>query len=162
MLEWMTKHPQLITVVALDTFLCNHDRHRGNLFYHSKTNRFCAIDMDSSFKYNLADLACKNFTNMAKKNLFPLTRRELLALIKYKKSLEFLLNKHQPEDTIKVFNDFIAQAGFVEGSSLYSPKMAAELDRNKAMIRQSYEDIKKLVKILDGIIQRAIKAKAYA
>ena len=39
MLPWMMKHPTLIMVVALDTFLCNHDRHRGNLILPAQ-NRF--------------------------------------------------------------------------------------------------------------------------
>ena len=36
MLVWMMKHPILLMMVAMDTFLCNHDRHRGNLFYLPK------------------------------------------------------------------------------------------------------------------------------
>ena len=159
MLDWMVTHPQLIKVVALDTFLCNHDRHRGNLFYDPKTKTFCAIDMDSAFKYNLAALACKNFTKMAKKGLFPLTNRELRALIEYRNALEFLVDKHHPEDTIAVFNDFIKKAGFVEGSSLYTERIALELDLNRAMMKESYQDIKELIKILNGIIKKEVQSR---
>ncbi len=159
MLDWMIKHPQLIKIVALDTFLCNHDRHRGNLFYDSTTKTFCAIDMDSSFKYNLAALACKNFTKMMKKGLFPLKKKELSALMKYRDALQFLVSKHKPDDTIVRFNEFVERAGFVKGASFYSDVFAAELDNNRATIRQSYEDIKRLITILNGIIKRAIRLK---
>src|SRR5581483_4919075 len=143
MLYWMTKHPQLVKVVALDTFLCNHDRHRGNLFYEPQSKQFCAIDMDSSFKYNLAELACKNFTKMMKKNkLLPLSNKELSALIGYRNALMFLLKRHQPEDTITMYNYFAQKAGFVKGSVLYTEKFKKELESNRAMIKQSYENIK--------------------
>ena len=58
-IECMTWHEQLPIIVALDLFICNTDRHRGNLFYDPVTDTFCAIDMDDIFKYNLPELACK-------------------------------------------------------------------------------------------------------
>ena len=157
MIQWMVKHPTLVKVVALDTFLCNHDRHRGNLFYNQKTDSFCAIDMDSAFKYNLCALACKNFIKMMDKDLFPLKRDELRVLIEYRNILEMLIRKHHPEETIQIYNYYADKAGFVEGSPLYTKKMYGQLEANRAMIRQSYEDVKKLVKILNSIIKRVIK-----
>lgn len=158
MLPWMAKDLTLAKIVAMDTFLCNHDRHRGNLFYDKKNDSFCAIDMDSSFKYNLCALACKNFTEMMTTDLFPLKASELKALIEYRKTLVFLINKHKPEETIHKFNEFIDQAGFVEGSPLYTEKVHLELEANREMIRQSYQDAQELVKILNAIIKRATKA----
>ena len=48
----MTWHVQLPIIVALDLFICNTDRHRGNLFYDAVTDTFCAIDMDDIFRCN--------------------------------------------------------------------------------------------------------------
>ena len=158
MLPWMAKDLTLAKIVALDTFLCNHDRHRGNLFYDKKNDSFCAIDMDSSFKYNLCALACKNFTEMMKTDLFPLKGSELKALMQYRKTLVFLINNYKPEETIHMFNYFVDQAGFVEGSPLYTEKVHLELEANREMIRQSYQDALELVKILKAIIKRATKA----
>ena len=159
MLYWMAQHPQLVTIVALDTFLCNHDRHRGNLFYNKKTDSFCAIDMDSSFKYNLAELACKNFTKMMKKGLFPLKKKELQVLIEYRNALLVLLKQHNPEHTIMMFDQFIKKAGFVEGASFFASRFVDELEDNKEVIRKSYEEVKDLVKILNDIIKKAVKIK---
>jgi len=157
MLTWMAMHPQLIQVVALDTFVCNHDRHRGNLFYDEKTGLFCAIDMDSAYKYNLAELACQNFIKMIKTNLFPLKKRELRALIAYRNALITLVEKHHPENTIIVYNNFAKKAGFSKGNDLYTEKIRLELERNRQMIEDSYENIKKLVHILNDIIKRSVR-----
>jgi len=159
MLPWMIKHPQLVIIVALDTFLCNHDRHRGNLFYNNETDSFCAIDMDSAFKYNLAALACKNFTKMFKTDVYSFTKKEILALIKYKDALEFLLEQHHPNDTIAMYDEFCEKAGFVKGSELYIPRISLEIERNREMIKQSYKDVKALIVILNDLIIKAIKSK---
>jgi hypothetical protein len=154
MLEWMVKHPRLIAYVALDTFLCNHDRHRGNLFYNKKTDSFCAIDMDSSFKFNLCALGCKNFTEMLHDQNLKLTGKEVNALRVYKKYLHFLINNYKPEETLRMYDYFVEKAGFVEGSELYTEKVALEIAGNRHIIMQSYEDVQELVKIVGALIER--------
>jgi hypothetical protein len=154
MLTWMMKHPTLIMMVALDTFLCNHDRHRGNLFYHQKTDSFCAIDMDSAFKYNLCALACKNFTKMINDRNQRLSTKEINVLISYKEYLEFLIDQHHPEQTLELYNAFVNQAGFVDGSAqLYTQKIALEIERNRRMIKESYKDVQRLIPILQQLIK---------
>ena len=153
MLHWMVKHPVLVMIVALDTFLCNHDRHRGNLFYKAKTDSFCAIDMDSSFKYNLCALACKNFTKMIFDRKLRLTSKEINVLIEYKEYLEFLIDKHPSEDTLELYTLFLEQAGIVEGSPLYTEKIALEIENNKRIIKKSYRDVQRLIPILEELIE---------
>lgn len=158
MLVWMAKHERLIMMVALDTFLCNHDRHRGNLFYTPSTDLFCAIDMDSAFRYNLCALACENFTKMINNRKLALSSKEIQVLSTYRKHLQFLIDNYRPEDTLNMYNYFAEKAGFVEGSDLYTEKVAQELESNRAMIVQSYEDAKKLVKIVEQLIVKHGKA----
>lgn len=158
MLTWMAKHPVLIMIVALDTFLCNHDRHRGNLFYDQKTDSFCAIDMDSAYKYNLCALACKNFTAMLNNRGFRLSHKEIKTLALYKEYLEFLIDNHRPEETIAKYNYFAQKAGFVPGSALYTQKLALMLENKRRMISQSYRDAKKLVPILEQLIKKSKKS----
>lgn len=153
MLAWMVKHPVLIIIVALDTFLCNHDRHRGNLFYESKTDSFCAIDMDSAFKHNLCALACKNFTRMLRDRNLRLSSKEVRALVTYKEHLEFLIDRYNPADMIGRYNYFAEKAGFVPGSELYTQKIALELERNRRMIMESYQDVQQLIPILEKLIK---------
>jgi hypothetical protein len=153
MLYWMGKHPFLVMLVAMDTFLCNHDRHRGNLFYKQSTDSFCAIDMDSAWKYNLCALACKKFTAMLNDRHLRLSSRELKTLKLYKEYLEFLIDKHHPEDTLAMYNYFAEKAGFIEGTVLYTQKIALELERNRRMIKESYRDVQRLIIILDELIK---------
>ena len=157
MLTWMAKHPVLVMIVALDTFLCNHDRHRGNLFYDSRNDSFCAIDMDSAFKYNLCSLACKNFTAMQRNRNLRLSSKEVRVLTQYKEYLEFLIDTHRPEDTVEKYNEFAEKAGFVEGAAIYTQKIALGMESNRRMIMQSYQDAKKLVTILDQLIKEGKK-----
>jgi hypothetical protein len=153
MLPWMSKHIMLRKIVALDTFVCNHDRHRANLFYDAARNIFCAIDMDSSYKYNMCATACTNFTKMMHDAKVKLRANELYALIEYKKYLEFLIQTFRPEDILEIYDYFAVKAGFVQGSPLYLSAIG-EIGSNKIMIRQSYTDAQKLVGILDQFIER--------
>ena len=157
MLEWMKKHPQLILIVALDTFLCNHDRHRGNLFYRAKTDSFCAIDMDSAYKHNLCAISCKNFMAMLNDPKLRLSNKEIYILIEFRKHLQFLIDKHGPRNTLIMYDYFADKAGFIEGTSLYTEKVAIELMANRAMILQSYQDVKRLVKIVGKLIRKSQK-----
>jgi hypothetical protein len=154
MLEWMVKHPILIVYVAMDTFLCNHDRHRGNLFYNKKTGSFCAIDMDSSFKFNLCALGCRNFTEMLHDERLHLTKKEINALITYRKYLQFLIDNYKPENTLYMYDYFAEKAGFVEGSELYTEKVALEIASNRQTIMQSYQDVQELVKLIGKLIEK--------
>jgi hypothetical protein len=158
MLAWMIKDPRLIKIVAYDTFHCNHDRHRGNLFYEPKSDSFCAIDMDSALKHNLCALACQNFTQMLHDKKLKLTKKEVAVLIEYNKYLRFLIQNHLPEDTLKTYDDFVAKAGFVDGAPFYIEKFVYEIAGNREMIMQSYEDVQELVKIVDRVIEKAEKS----
>lgn len=157
MFKWMLKHPELIIIIALDTFLCNHDRHRGNLFYNPKTDSFCAIDMDSSFRHNLCAINYKNIIDMINDRRLRLTRKEIHALMEFKTHLQFLIENHPPIDTVTMYDYFSVKAGFIPGSGLYTEKVVSELACNRAMIMQSYADAKKLVKMLRGLIKKSKK-----
>lgn len=157
MLSWMAKHPTLIKIVALDTFVCNHDRHQGNLFYDPKRNWFCAIDMDLSYQYNLCHIACHNFMQMLKDQKLKLRGRELHALIEYKKCLDCLIKSFNSDDIVDMYDYFTQKAGLVEDAPLYKPTVASELRRNKIMITQSYNDVQRLTVILGNLIVKAKK-----
>jgi hypothetical protein len=159
MLSWMAKNDILIIIVALDTFVCNHDRHRGNLFYQAKNDAFCAIDMDSAFKHNLCALACRNFTAMLNDRKFKVSSKELRALSLYHHYLQFLIDTYKPEGTIALYDDFVRQAGFVRGSDLYTDKVATGIANNKRMIMESYKDAQRLVLIIDELLKKLKKNK---
>ena len=155
MMHWMAQHESLIKIVALDTFLCNHDRHRGNLFYNRANDSFCAIDMDSAFKHNLCALGYNFFKRMVESRSVMLKSKQKKVLVAYKEALEFLIAKHNPDDTLALYDYFAQKAGFVPGVSFYNTRFALQIESNRAMIRQSYEDVKKLVKMLNRLLRMA-------
>lgn len=155
MLPWMMKHAILTKITAFDTRFCNHDRHRGNLFFDPKTGSFCAIDMDSLLKYNLCALACKNFTVMLNNKNLRLNRAEIDVLKRYKEHLEFLIKAHHPDEILELYDFFAEQAGFVPGSSLYTQKIALEMERNKRIIKESYKDAQRLIPILEKLVKES-------
>ncbi len=157
MIPWMAKHHQLVKIVALDIFLCNHDRHRGNLFYNANTDRFCAIDMDLLYQQNLAALARQNLLSMSEYDLFPLTIKEFFALLDLHNTLQLLVNKHRPDDIIRLFDELTVYAGLVEDSPLCIEKVKAEIDLSRRMIRQNYHDTVELIKVLGNIVCKAIE-----
>jgi hypothetical protein len=156
MLKWMLKHIIIMKMVAYDTFFCNHDRHKGNLFYDPKDKTFCAIDMDSSFRYNLCAFACENLRVMLDDRI-KFSSKELAALVAFKGYLQFLIDNYSPQRTLKMYDYFLGKAGFVEGAEFYQPKHVLEVQNNKTVIMRSYEDAKRLVKILEKIIGNAQK-----
>lgn len=153
-IRWMAKHPQLAHVVALDIFLCNHDRHRGNLFYNPRTDSFCAIDMDGLFKFCLATTACQSLKSMAAHGLFPLTTDEALALLTLRNTLEFLVNAYNPDDMIALFDNFIKEAGLDFFSHIEALQL--EMSQTRSMIKRNYGEVKELIVVLDDIVQKAI------
>jgi hypothetical protein len=154
MLPWMAKDARLVKMVAYDTFFSNHDRHRGNLFYYKKEDLLTAIDMDSAFKYNLCALACENFTTMLNDRRLQLSGKEINILVQYRKHLQALINRHNPEETLRMYDYFVEKAGFIEGSELYTERLALELASNRAIIAQSYQDAQELVKIVGKLIEK--------
>ena len=157
MLSWMSEHEMLMLIVAYDTFLCNHDRHRGNLFYNPVDDSFCAIDMDSAFKHNLCALGCKNFKKMLSFRKGSFKSKEIKALVRYKELLQFLISTYNPAHILQMYDYFAVKAGLVEGAPFFLPKFAVEIKDNKKVIIQSYQDVIKLVKILEIIIEKTKK-----
>jgi len=147
----MTWHEQLSVIVALDLFLGNSDRHCGNLCYDPKTDKFCAIDMDDTFRKDLCDWACKKLKVMLRDLQNPFTVEELQALLIMKNTLNFLIGRHAPDSIVKQLHIFAKEAGFIEGSNIYSDSVTKKLTYYAMIIRQSHASAQQLVKLLDTI-----------
>lgn len=150
-IEQITWHKQLPIIIGLDLFICNTDRHGGNLFYDPDTDCFCAIDMDNIFRRDLPALACEKLKAMIS-NKKQFTHQEIEALTSVRDTIQFLLDKYPSHHLIEQLHMFAQQAGFVEGSMLYTKKIAKKIARHEAIIVASRESSYKLIKILNKII----------
>ncbi len=151
-IEYMTWHPQLPEIVALDLFIGNSDRHCGNLCYDPVTDRFCAIDMDDTFDKDLCKLACKKLSYMIKVEKVVFNKDEINALKHMRDTLKFLVSKHRPNELIQRLRFFARQAGFSIGGLLYNPRIEKKLSSYEVMIIKSYKSTYELIALLDTII----------
>lgn len=154
----MTLHKLIPIIVALDTFLGNADRHGGNLTYDHKTDSFCAIDMDNSFRHDLSDLAYRHLTQMMHEKKNPLSAKEIEALKIYRDTLKKLLKTFSCSHLQDSLFYFAQKAGVIPGTVFYKVGNAGKkLLFCKEMIAHNYNGSKKLIKILNEIIHRKYK-----
>lgn len=148
----MTWHKQLPIIIALDLFISNTDRHRGNLFYDEKTDRFCAIDMDNIYRRDLPALACEKLDLMVNVYQKKFTQEEIKALKSVRDTLQLLLKKHAPAKTIAQLHLFAKQAGYSNMEIMNGKNKSKKIASHEEMIVQSYMSAQKLVVVLDKII----------
>jgi hypothetical protein len=151
-IDQMTWHEQLPTIIALDLFLSNTDRHGGNLFYDEVTDRFCAIDMDNIFRRDLPELACQKLDIMINVYKKQFTAEEIAALVQVRDTLQFLLKQHTSKQIITQLHLFAQQACGKKAGSADKKKMAKKIKHHEEMIVKSRKSIHKLIAVLDKII----------
>ena len=148
----MSLHPDLPLIVAFDSFIANGARRRSSLFYDEKSDRFCAIDLESSFKKNLCKLACNRIDTLLQDKTFKLTSQELCGLILYRDTLKKLNERHSPEELHMKLDEFLLQAGIIPSSSLFNDKVADMIQFYKKNIFENYKHSQELVLLLDRLI----------
>jgi len=160
-IDQITWHKQLPIIIALDLFICNTDRHSGNLFYDPETDRFCAIDMDSIFRRDLPEMACQKLDEMINVHLKEFTEKEIKALISVKKTINFLLSKYSSQHLINKFRFFVKQSGFIKGNPLYTERVQRKIAHHESMIITSRASLHKLMAMLNGIINKFYDKRFY-
>src|SRR5258708_5693346 len=144
----MTWHKQLPIIIALDIFISNADRHGGNLFYDPQTDSFCAIDMDCIFAYNVSQFACEKLDLMVNVYKKEFTLEEVKALALMRDTLKFLARKYTVEKIIDQMHEFVIQADCQYNVS--------KIARFETMIKKNRKSVRKLIKILDDIVNNAM------
>jgi len=98
----MAKHKDLPFILALHTLVGFYDGHKRNVFYDTASNRFSIIDMDCSYKINLASRAHKFIkkllggqTNLCKPKIQSV-------LLEFANALELIMSKNSIDDITQV------------------------------------------------------------
>jgi len=150
---FMSLHPQLPKIVALDTFIGNKDRNKANILYDQNDDSFYAIDMAlmydvSGNRKSVAQVACDQVTHMITQNK-QFTQKEREALITYRSILQELIKEFPPKKLGELLDFLLAGSGLIKQDSFYDEKeIYALLNIYKRAIRQSYIEVKKLVYLL--------------
>lgn len=151
-LTTMIAHQGLCDIVALDTFIANADRHRGNFFYDQESRRFYAIDLESSFDKNLAIYSCKFIKAMLNTENIQIEPPVLVVLKKYQKTLKKLIKQHTPESLCEKLVEYAAQGGIFMRSA--QSAVRDRLNSHKEAIEKNYNSCKKLTRLLDKLISK--------
>jgi hypothetical protein len=153
----MALHKDLARLAALDTFIANGDRHRGNFFYDEKTDRFFAIDLESSFKKDLAHFGAKFISTLSrsKTRQAQLSAQELEGLCIYRDTLKRLLSKHTPSGTYQKLLAFAIKAGILP--RVGRGAVGVRVNGYKTSIEKNYASCRKLILLLDHFIANKSK-----
>jgi hypothetical protein len=151
-IEYMTWHPQIPDIIALDLYIGNGDRHCGNLCYDADLDCFCAIDMDETFNKDLCELACQRLKHMINKEKVVFSKDELRALTHMRNTLKLLVTRHTPYNLIQKLHFFARKAGFVRGAPLYNARIEKKLFKYESMIIESHKSAYRLIALIDKIV----------
>ena len=148
----MSRHSDLPCIVALDTFIGNSDRHDGNLCYDSETDMFCGIDMDDTFNKNLCKVACDHVQAMLDDVNLIFSFQEVAGFRQYMLTLEKLIDKFTPDKLQKKLDYFVKRVGLTSSRMFNNKSVKHKLSEYKIIMVESYEDAKKLIRLLDKLI----------
>ncbi len=161
---YMSLHPDLPAIIALDTFIGNVDRSITNLFYDDQKDRFFAIDMEKSFKKNLCEIACAIIKNKLCNNEAMITLQELYGLTIYRNTLQGLIEHNSIRHLHVLLEKFTRQAkltGFSQQNNRQpgrvrklASKLTQYIQMYKRTIWASYKSAEKLVILLDQFIKQ--------
>ncbi len=150
----MSLHPYFPVIVALDTFIGNNDRGTTNFFYDELSDNFWLIDFGCSFGNKLGRFASNYIKTLLKDKSCYFSTQELNGLIVYRNMLQNLITKHCPEELVNMLYTFANQAGVKVGSALYNDAVAEKIQWHEEKIFQNDRDTKRLVSLLDKLIDR--------
>jgi hypothetical protein len=146
---------------AMDTFVCNFDRHPGNILYDPAQDQLHAIDMGESFA---GQSLSKTMQNLVKESLYKsYSKRMLKALQKYKNTLKKLLFLWKPNQVHDFFINIVSRTSENWTDEELSNDFCEELNEHLKLMKQSYKDTEKLVELIDEFItiqrNRQLEAK---
>ncbi len=145
----MSVHSDLPKIVALDTFLANHDRHRGNLFYDEETDHFYVIDLEGSFGRDLAKLIYEYFLMVLSKKNIIFSKGEIKALVIYRAMLKKLIAEYNPEKISAQLDKLIKETQMVQ-----TKESLLRISGYHKKIEANYNSCIKVVDILNVLLKK--------
>jgi len=160
LISFMALHEDLSAIVALDTFIGNNDRNKANVLYDQNNDHFYAIDMSSLYNVGngnkrISFLACEHIEFMLTCQLPLFSREEKEALKNYSRILETLVQKFPPSKIYRLIRKFMEEAHLTDMQYFDIKEVNSFFDKYKIVIRESYLDNKRLLYLLDHIINKS-------
>jgi len=147
----MSLHEDFPKIIALDTFIANHDRHAGNFFYDEETDHFFAIDFEAAFRKNLAENVYKCFVSMAKDKKLLLSPEEVKSLVVYRDMLKKLVDTYNPEILYSRMDELMDKA---RSDAIRKEINWDKKEWYKEMMLANYNSCNKVIDILETLIEK--------
>jgi hypothetical protein len=145
----MSQHDDFPRIVALDTFLGNAARRNNTLFYDEATNRFAAIDLESAFKTQLAEVTRSFFKAYLNNKSLVLSKKQFDSLTVYRDTLKMLVKNNSIQDQHGLLDYFLAQVGIARKDK----KVAQLIALYKTRIKENHAYCQEVVTILDALLR---------
>jgi len=145
LISFMALHEDFPKIVALDTFMANHDRQGENLFYDARIDHFFLIDFGCALRVNLAENVYRSFLEMLQDENVTFSAKEIKSLIVYRNMLKCLIKKYDPELLNAKIDEFIKQAKIAVLRTSHI---------EKRVIVDNYNSCIKVVHILDKLLKK--------
>jgi len=152
-IESMAKHPDLVEIVAFDTFVGNADRSLPNIFYKKKEKRFYGIDNAAAFNNkNMANLATQRLQVLYQSGYFDVCDTSVInALKRYKDMLQKLYNKITPEYVCFLFK--VGSSHIYVWSEEFAKHIHGRCYYHCQAFASNYTYTKELIALLDKVVQ---------
>lgn len=155
---WMSRHKDLPSIVAFDSFFGNKDRNKANIFYDPVSDRFYSIDMALMYdvfsaRRSVAQVGCEQLLLMIKNNV-TFNSAEIKGLRAYRDMLRQLVQLFPPKKMCELVDMFFNEMAVVTENSQSQKDIAATLELYKRAIKKTYVDIKKLIYLLLILIEQ--------
>lgn len=148
-IETISFHEDLISIVALDTYIGNSDRSLPNIFYNQKNNHFYGIDQADAFSKKLPFFACERFQELIESGYFKTCGTKIIdSLKKYKNVLLFLKDTTLPSAVIQ---DMHKLASYLEPNSSQNNILQERLKFHELIIADNYKATEQLINLINQI-----------
>lgn len=154
LVQYMSRHNDLPKIVALDTFLADHDRNIDNFFYDEKTDHFFVIDFEGAFRRNVAEYVYQSFLTMSFDKNFKFSLKEIKGLILYRDMLNKLVNTYNPASLYAYMDELLQRAQL----SLTEKKIMSKRALYNKIIEENYNSCKKIIGVLNILLKTQVKS----
>lgn len=141
------KHNDLPFILALHTLLGFYDGHKKNIFYDVVTDRFSIIDMDCSYKVNLASRAYKCMEKLFQNHNITQKSKIKDALLEFAHALECIMDRNPIENLSEMVTE-IALAMTYKEKSIVRHQCNHRKDQIEMFLRESYEVAHNIVNLI--------------
>lgn len=143
----MAKHKDLPFILALHTLVGFYDGHKRNLFYDMLSDRFSIIDMDCSYKVNLAARAYKFIEKLLHGQKTLLKPKIECALLEFADALECIMRRNPIDDMTYIISS-IASSMTNKEKNIVRRQYRGRSSQIEEFLKESYASARDIITLI--------------